>query len=435
MKAWEAFLRVRDWESGYRAVANVLKHYQRKLSSERTKKNVCEVLASFCKFTKLGPDELVKLSKGEASERVQEFVDSLAQKGLSIRSVNVALAYLKTFFKVNGFKGARELEVERYHQPSRYRKRAEYVPTPDEIRRMAYSSGSARNKAMILALYTSGLRNSTIRALRYGDVKEELEKGLKIVKLPVYPGMKKLVPDACKGNIPYYSFLSKEAVQALREYLAERARECGGVADDEPLFASTSRNLPAEVRRRTIVKMRTLDELVKRAAKRAGVERWREVMPHCLRKAFESALRNNRLDPKDQEFLMGHILPGSQDAYYDSSKVEDLRAKYASVEFFPSEGLPAEEMRRKQVLDTMKILGFPEEKIRRVEEVLAKYRSVDEAMDEIRKISANPHKRREERKYEAKLIDESELLSHVEDGWDIIRELSDGRLVIRKPLN
>ena len=46
---------------------------------------------------------------------------------------------------------------------------------------MALASGSARNKALILALYTSGLRNSTLRTLLYRDVKDELEKGLEVV--------------------------------------------------------------------------------------------------------------------------------------------------------------------------------------------------------------------------------------------------------------
>jgi len=92
------------------------------------------------------------------------------------------LAFLKTFFKVNGFKGTGALEVERHYQPSRYRKRSEYIPTSSEIYNMAFAAGTKRNRAVILALYTSGLRNSTLRALLFGDVKEELEKEIDLVK-------------------------------------------------------------------------------------------------------------------------------------------------------------------------------------------------------------------------------------------------------------
>jgi len=296
----------------------------------------------------------------------------------------------------------------------------------------AYASGSLRNRAMILALYTSGLRNSTLRALLYGDVKEELEAGLDVIRVPVYPEMKKVDPGACKGNISYYSFLSK-AVQALREYLEERRRKYGGIGEDEPLFISTSTNVPPEKRRCTPVKRRSLTELVKRAARKAGIERWKDVYPHCLRKAFESALRNSGLDLKDQEFLMGHILPGSQDAYYDYTKVESLRKKYAQVNFFPQRAYQSEELRKKQVLDMVKLLGFPEDTIKRVEEALAKYKSVDDAMDEMRKLSLGSYKLKEgPNKDPKRIVDEGELERYLAEGRDVQTVLPSGRILIGK---
>lgn len=432
MRWWEEFLKVEGWRSGYESVDRVLRHYRRKVGSLKTREHVCGAVARLCRFAGMDPDELVRLGRDEASRLVQDFVDSLAEEGFSVRYVNTVLTFLKTFFEVNGFKGERALEVERYHQPARYRKRPEYVPTPEEIERMAYAAGSKRNRAMILFLYTSGLRNSTLRALRVGDVREELEAGLDVVKVPVYPEMKEVDPAACKGNIPYYTFISREAVEALREYLEERRSVYGGLEDDEPLFCSESTNVPPEVRRRTPVKKRTLSEVVKRAARRAGIAGWRDVYPHCLRKAFESALRNSGMDVDDREFLMGHVLPGSRDAYYDRSKVEELRAKYARVSFFPHR--QTEELRKRQIIDMAKLLGFPEDKIRRIEEILAKYKSVDEAMDEIRKLREEVTLPNGGRRYRAKMVDADELVRYVEEGWEIVCELRDGRVVVRKSL-
>ena len=82
--------------------------------------------------------------------------------------------------------------------------------------------------------------------------------------------------------------------------------------------------------------MSAVTRMVKSSAKMAGIREWRAVSPHSLRKAFERALRNSGLDVKDQEFLMWHILPGSQDTYYDKTKIEEMRGKYARIEFFPS---------------------------------------------------------------------------------------------------
>ena len=103
-------------------------------------------------------------------------------------------------------------------------------------------------KAIILALYTTGLRNSTLRAVLYGDIKSELEHG----------------------------------------------------------------------------------------------------------KSFENAVRNGGLDVKDQEYLMGHILPGSQAAYMDKTRIEEFRVKHERIKFFqPSD---PEGIRREAAKDQLKML-------------------------------------------------------------------------------
>jgi len=430
---WEDFLQINCWESNFQSVNNLLRHYQRKTRSEHTRANACQTVKALSEFADKGPDDLVTLSPSKASSLVQDFVDSLANKGCSIRYVNVSLAYLKTFFKVNGFKGSKALDVDRHYQPSRYRKREEYIPTSDEIYKMAYASGSTCNNALVLALYTSGLRNSTLRAILYQDVKDDFENRLDILNAPVYAEMKRVVEGACKGNIPYYTFFSRETVEAIRQYLEKRKKSFGNIGDSEPLFASSSKNLVPELRRKTPVMKKTLEHLVKRAARDAGVQKWKFVTPHCLRKAFESALRNSGMDTKDQEFLMGHILPGSQDTYYDKTKIEDLRRKYAQVEFFPQKNYPSEELRKKQVLDTARLFGYDEDKIKRVEEALAKYASVDDAIEEIRKFSLEGYRLRENPKKEPKkIIDENDLENYLEKGWDVQTVLSSGKILVTK---
>ncbi len=80
--------------------------------------------------------------------------------------------------------------METYHVPARYRKAPEYIPNSSEVLRMADAALSPRDRAMILCLYTSGLRHKTLPALRYKDVKHELKNG--IVLVPVYPEMKEV---------------------------------------------------------------------------------------------------------------------------------------------------------------------------------------------------------------------------------------------------
>ena len=441
----ESFLQVSGWNSNFESVDKALRHYRRRVRSVKTKRNFLDSLYALCRFAGRGPDELVRLDVEKASEVVQAFLDDLADKGRSVRYVNVTLAYIRTFFRVNGFEKDGEIRVERYFQPSRYRKRPEYVPTSEEIERMAIAAGSKRNKALILTLYTTGLRVSTLRALTVGDVIEELESGLNVIEIPVYPEMKNRIPEACKGGIPYYTFASMKAVEALREYLEERKKKYGGLEADEPLFCSDTTNVPVETRRKTLIMRKTIQQIVKRAARKAGIKRWHDVTPHCLRKAFESALRNNGLDVKDQEFLMGHILPGSQDAYYDYSKVEELRAKYAKIRFFRTAQIDKIEM----IKTFAKTLGIEEIEIK-IQKLMEEQPELDEMealgkiMREelgIKPLNMKPAGYRKGsdcnsncKKYESKIVSEKELLPYLNQGWDIIKELRNGKIIVRKNL-
>jgi len=195
-------------------------------------------LLQFSRWSGLIPEELVRLPKGQAEVVVQEFADRIARSGASPAYVNSVIRRLRTFFRANGYGDNREVKVHGYFVPTRYRKVPEHIPTKDEVYRMADAAGSPRNRAVILVLWSSGLRVSTSCALSYGDVAEELERGEPYVMVPVYPEMKQRVPDACKGRIPYYTFICPAACEALKNYLREREEKYGPVDRDDPLFHS-----------------------------------------------------------------------------------------------------------------------------------------------------------------------------------------------------
>jgi integrase len=382
----------------------------------------------------MSPDELVNLKKEEVEEKVQGFCD-LAK---APRTANRNMEELKTFFKCNGFRTGNKsnLELERRYVGSRQRSKPEYIPTDEEIHRMTNEAGlNLKWRALILALYTTGMRNSTERAIRYGDVREEFEAGVTPLLVRIYPEMKEVVPEACKNEIPYFVFMPNETVEAVKAYLNEREARLGPLKDKQMLFCSDNRQIPKEKRPYTPLDMTAPQKFVREAAKVAKIKEWRNVTPRCLRKAFERAVRNSGLDPKDQEFFMGHILPGSQDTYYDKTKIEEMRRKYARVDFFPYKKASTEELRKKQVLDTVRLLGFQEDRIKKVEEALAKYETVDEAVEQIRKLSLEDYKLREDSNNDPKkIIDEGELEKRLADGWDLQTVLPSGRILIKKAM-
>jgi len=330
------FLRVKGWRSTYRSINNLLLHLMRKSKSEGSKRLYLWHLYKFCKYTSMKPNELVALRRNRVEKLAQEYADSL--RSASPRYSNLAIAILKAFFVANGFKRTKALELETYHAPPRFRITPEYIPTKSEVYRMADSACSLRDRAIILALFSTGLRNSTLRAIRYRDVAGELEKDYANVIMPVYPEMKDVEPSACKGGIPYYTFICDEATQALKLYIKERKEKYGGVDGSEPLFCSEYNQIHKEYRKRKPLTSRELQIIIKSVAKRSGITHWKAVHPHCLRKAFETVLHSQlidgaNLDVKVQEFFMGHVLPGSQDPYFDRSKAEHMRILYSSLRF------------------------------------------------------------------------------------------------------
>jgi site-specific recombinase XerD len=332
-----AFLKVNGWKSGYNSVDLLLRHLSRKCKSEASRKAYLNRLYSFCIYANANPDELVTLPKRANEKLVQNYADQYDDGNHSVRTINNAIDLLKAFFKVNGFKGARELEVEGHYMPARYRKTPQYIPLKNEIFAMADSACSLRDRAIVLTLYSSGIRNSTLRALQIGDVIEELSRGLSNIRIRVYPEMKLRDPYACKGNVSYFSFICDEAADAIRLYLRERRQKYGEIQSHYPLFASDYNQIDRDQRNSKTMSARELQYVVKMCANRAGLARWQYVTPHCPRKAFETILHSElieggRLDPKIQEFFMGHILPGSEDVYFDQ-EVETLRAEYSKLNF------------------------------------------------------------------------------------------------------
>jgi len=330
------FLKVKEWSSGYRSVNNLLLHLMRKSKSEGSKRLYLWHLFKFCQYTNRRPNELVVLRPSQVEKLVQEYADSL--RDVSPRYSNLAVAILKAFFVTNGFNRAKALELETYHVPRRFRITSEYIPTKSEIYRMADSACSLRDRAMILTLFSTGIRNSTLRALRYRDISEELKGEHTNLMVPVYPEMKEVVPNACKGGIPYYTFTCDETTEAIKLYLKEREEKYGSTEESDLLFCSEHNQITKDSRRKKPLTARELQILVKQAANRAGINQWKAVHPHCLRKSFETVLHSplidgGNLDIKIQEFFMGHVLPGSQDPYFDHSKVNYMRIQYSRLKF------------------------------------------------------------------------------------------------------
>lgn len=348
--SWWDSLGVRDdgWSSKFQSVDLLLKHLARKSRSVSSRDSYCYIISRLCSYVNLNPDELVSMAREKPDEigsRIQNSADVYNDRG-STRCANHVIHLAKTFFKVNKI----ELALHGYFQPARSRLRPEYIPSLSEALKMADVTKSLRDRLIILLLIYTGLRNSTLRALVYDEsypdpllqehtIKKEIERNEEYLVIIVHDIMKKTVSDACKNRLFYYAFIPQKVTECFRLYIREMTRKYGAIPSNRPIFVTENRRISLKERLRTPISKGTLEDIVKNAAERAGIKNWEYVYPHCLRKTYESFLRNQpddlRLDAKEREFLFGHTLPGSQDTYFDKTKIEEMRAKYSKMVFEP----------------------------------------------------------------------------------------------------
>jgi len=155
-------------------------------------------------------------------------------------------------------------------------------------------------RSITASILQSGLSVSDLLALRYGDIKEEFEKGITPLCLSL---------TRKKTGVSFITFLGSWPFKLLKDYLAHRKLE-----DNKPIYKVSSRAVHAYFH--------------KTAQKFAGNFKGRNpYSPHSLRAAFRTFLSDNKVDPLYIEFWMGHALPEQQGAYINKSR-EGWRKTY-----------------------------------------------------------------------------------------------------------
>jgi integrase len=392
-------------------------------------------LAWFIQLHRITPDEFVRLPRDEVAGMIQDFCDKLSDRGRRSMASN-AIKALKSFLKANGFK-VEDMELEDSYKAM---KRPEYVPSKEEVYRMASVCG-LKWRAIILCLFQSGLRNSALRALTYGMLKDQIESGIIPIRVHVTGELRRIVPDACKEGVDYWTFFGAEACEALRQYIEWRREKYGKIDEDELLFPSESRTLPLEERLRTPMNQWHLTKIVKEAARRAGIKRWRDVRAHSLRKTFRAVLDAGYVDggqmaEDDKEYLMGHKLPGAKEPYHNAN-IDILAERYMKLRW-AIEGAISQAAKIEVIKAFARSLGVEDIEVR-----IAKLReeepgiSDEEAVGRIIREELGIARMRAEAGKDRsndprKIVCEDELERYLSEGWDIQAILPSGRILIRK---
>jgi len=284
---------------------------------ENTKRKFASCLKRFCEAIELKPIEWRNLDKFEARDLAWKYVQPFIKDHSG--TAQDMLTALKSWYRN---KNGEKLPFDsgkggKHYLHIKHPKRAlEHIPNKRETYQIIDMAGSLRDKSLLLLLFQSGVRVNVIEHLTYGHVKDQLDKDIITLKITG-----DLDHKLRSRDIPfYYTFLNGEASETLKRYCEVKHENS---SPETPLFP-TKYGKP--------INQRYIWIIVKNCVRKAGFDA-KAIWTHTIRKAFRKIVRQTPIDDDDKEQLMGHVIPGSREAYYDEKDVELIREAYQKCNF------------------------------------------------------------------------------------------------------
>jgi hypothetical protein len=336
----------------------------------------------------------------------------------------------------------------------------------------------------MLCLFQSGVRENCLCRWTYEMFKHKLYPEITVpVELVITAEMDTKLQLYDLGY--YVTYLQREAAEALKAYLNYRIQRGWHPKDKDPVFvteSTASRDRP--------LKPASIWEVIKQpqVAGAAGIDS-HAIWVRLLRKAFQKVLNASDIDEDTKEALMGHKLPGSRGNYFDSHDRDEIAAKYMRCQFDKTappgqdpltSGLAKlnasgwnvtalSEAEREAVvpfiMEKIKLKNLPRDLEKKRDQVISlkQMARISEVMsiDDMNRYieAANPmwdqrrmwttEEERERKKtrrtatnggtpvndcpYETRIVGEKELVPFLDQGWEVIRELASGKIIIRRP--
>jgi len=326
-------------------------------SSEVTADVYLRRLGAFCKHFKLKPKRLISLSEDEVYNLLLDYVSALERAGRAGSYIESALKAVKSWLAHNGIEIRRKIKIRGARDTPSLRD--ERVPTQQELRRI-FLSGDKKARAACVLVAHSGLRLMTLGnyrgmdGLRVKDLPEiRIERGK--VEFEQIPTMVVVRPELSKARHQYFTFLSEEGCQYLKDYLEER------MLNGERLTPNSSIIRP-KVASKPFIRTVNIGDMIRNVIRKAGFS-WR---PYVLRVYFDTQLmlaESKGLILRDyRQFWMGH--KGDIENRYTTNKcrlpesvIEDMREAYEKSQEFLQTTKPeigreklAEEFRKQLLL-------------------------------------------------------------------------------------
>ena len=386
-------------------------------------------LGMFSKHFGLKPKQLINLGEDELYNLLLDYVSVLERAGRAGSYIHSALKAVKSWLAHNGIEIRRKIKIRGVGDTPTLRD--ERVPTQQELRRI-FLSGDKKTRTACVLVAHSGLRLATLGnyrgddGLRVRDFPEMRIEG-NAVKFERIPTMVIVRPELSKARHQYFTFLSEEGCQYLKDYLEER------ILSGERLTLNSSIIRP-KVADKPFIRTVNIGDMIRKAIRKAGFN-WR---PYVLRAYFDTQLmlaESKGLVLRDyRQFWMGH--KGDIENRYTTNKcrlpenvIEDMREAYKrSQEYLQT--IKPETSRESLIQEFRKqlllVAGFPQEEIDQIDLTGL---SDEEFQELVRKRLIDSEK---EDCGTQKVIDLNQIEGYLKKGWEYVATLPNGKIIIEK---
>ncbi|MGQ9502637.1 MAG: tyrosine-type recombinase/integrase [Anaerolineae bacterium] len=178
----------------------------------------------------------------------------------------------------------------------------------DEAARQRFKLIWLRDQAIVLSLYSTGMRVSELVRLCRGDL-DHTDQGAWVHG---------------KGGRTRFVRFSNQAWQALMHYLTERRDSLApGAPADKPVFCRHDR---AAGGRRLPLSTYSVERLITRLARESGVLERFNLTPHSFRHYFATRFLGFTGDLALTQDVLGHADPGTTRVYAKTTKAQHIRA-------------------------------------------------------------------------------------------------------------
>lgn len=308
--------------------------------AEETKNHYKSALKEYCVFTGLDPKELIdeaeedltksRRERGKPERRLKEFLEHLRGCDYSETTVKHRFASMKSFYSSNKF--SQNVSI-----PKAAATNTELKIRKGHVRKFVEHAPTLRDRGVVLVMFQSGMDVSTLCTLNYGH----MARGLESDECPL-----PIRIERPKERVSYTTFISRDAINALKTYLNHRRARGEKIEWGSPLFVKerreciTKKGGKREYRQPERLETHLIQKMMKKVAVDSGMVSKEQMesaklnpcRPHTLRKAFSSIMQLQGVNSDVIDGLMGHTVRyGGAYSQLAEEELKDIYGRHSEM--------------------------------------------------------------------------------------------------------